>query len=112
MGKWGETHTLKYSTGDESPRQAVFEWITDVMSRLFTKVPIMINYHRCLLATKEFSDVDTDISADMVKRAVAKGFCLRHDAFGMKQYYKDWERGIATTSVSYTHLTLPTICSV
>ena len=97
MGKWGETHTLKYSTGDESPRQAVFEWITDVMSRLFTKVPIMINYHRCLLATKEFSDVDTDISADMVKRAVAKGFCLRHDAFGMKQYYKDWERGIATT---------------
>ena len=97
LGKWGETHTLKYSTGDESPRQAVFEWITDVMSRLFTKVPIMINYHRCLLATKEFSDVDTDISADMVKRAVAKGFCLRHDAFGMKQYYKDWERGIATT---------------
>lgn len=97
LGKWGETHTLKYSTGDEAPRQAVFEWITDVMSRLFTKVPIMINYHRCLLATKEFSDVDTDVAADMVKRAVAKGFCLRHDAFGMKQYYKDWERGITTT---------------
>ena len=95
LGKWGETHTLKYSTGDESPRQAVFEWITDVMSRLFTKVPIMINYHRCLLSTKGSGDVDTGISADLVKRAVAKGFCLRHDAFGMKQYYKDWERGIA-----------------
>ena len=25
LGKWGETHTLKYSTGDEAPRQAVFE---------------------------------------------------------------------------------------
>ena len=97
LGKWGETHTLKYSTGDEAPRQAVFEWITDVMSRLFTKVPIMINYHRCLLSGKEFSDTDTDVAADMVKRAVAKGFCLRHDAFGMKQYYKDWERGISTT---------------
>ena len=67
------------------------------MSRLFTKVPIMINYHRCLLSGKEFSDTDTDVAADMVKRAVAKGFCLRHDAFGMKQYYKDWERGISTT---------------
>ena len=54
----GETHTLKYSTGDEAPRQAVFEWITDVMSRLFTKVPIMINYHRCLLSGKEFSDTE------------------------------------------------------
>ena len=25
LGKWGETHTLKYSTGDASPREAVFE---------------------------------------------------------------------------------------
>ena len=93
LGKWGEAHGVKYN--DYSKKEEVFEWITDVMSRLFTKVPIMINYHRCLLSTKGSGDVDTGISADLVKRAVAKGFCLRHDAFGMKQYYKDWERGIA-----------------
>lgn len=97
LGKWGETHTLVYSTGDETPKFAVFEWITDVMSRLFTKVPIMINYHRCILGTKGFDSANLTDAEEMVRRAVAKGFCLRHDAFGMKQYYKDWERGITST---------------
>lgn len=67
------------------------------MSQTFTKVPVFINYHRCLLSSKEFDGAPVDDSAELIERAVKKGFGLRHDAFGMKQYYKDWERGIATT---------------
>lgn len=95
LGKWGETHSLIYSTGDEKPKEAVFNWITDLMSGLFTKVPIFINYHRCILATKSFSGTDLSAAADLISRAIDKGFCIRHDAFGMKSYYTTWERGIA-----------------
>lgn len=95
LGKWGETHTLIYSTGDESPKQAVFDWITDLMSEIFTKVPIFINYHRCLLSTKEYVSSPVDDSERLIDEAVNKGFSLRHDAFGMKTYYANWERGIA-----------------
>lgn len=95
LGLWGETHTLIYSTGDESPREAVFEWITDLMSGLFTKVPIVINYHRCLLSTQGAGTANLATAANLIDRAVKKGFCLRHDAFGMKSYYTTWERGIA-----------------
>lgn len=95
LGMWGETHTLIYSTGDESPKEQVFEWITDLMPKLFTKVPIVINYHRCLLSTKTFSGASTSEAADLIGRAVKKGFSLRHDAFGMKSYYTTWERSIA-----------------
>lgn len=107
LGKWGETHTLKYwavDTPNENEKMTekevkckVFEWITDLMAKTFTKVPIFINYHRCLLSSSSFDGANLDDTADLIDRAVKKGFSLRHDAFGMKQYYKDWERGIATT---------------
>lgn len=96
LGKWGETHSLIYSTGDETPRQSVFDWISDLMQRLFTKVPIVINYHRCILSGKEFAATELDLSEKLIDQAVNKGFCLRHDAFGMKSYYTTWERGIAS----------------
>ena len=95
LGKWGETHSLIYSTGDESPKQAVFDWITDLMSSIFTKVPIFINYHRCILSTKDYQNPPDDDSRRLITEAVNKGFSLRHDAFGMKTYYSTWERGIA-----------------
>lgn len=103
LGKWGETHTLKYWAVDnkekteKETKYEVFEWITDLMAKTFTKVPIFINYHRCLLSSSSFDGVNLDDTADLIDRAVKKGFSLRHDAFGMKQYYKDWERRIATT---------------
>lgn len=107
LGKWGETHTLKYwavDTPNENEKMTekevkykVFEWITDLMAKTFTKVPIFINYHRCLMSSSSFGGANLDDTADLIDRAVKKGFSLRHDAFGMKQYYKDWERGIATT---------------
>ena len=78
LGKWGETHSLIYSTGDETPKKAVFEWITDLMSNLFTKVPIFINYHRCLLSMKEFSGAHRAEAEELIQRAVDKGFSLRH----------------------------------
>ena len=96
LGKWGETHSLIYSTGDETPRQATTDWISSLMARLFTRVPIMINYHRCIMSTKSSSDADLDVAEQLIDECVNKGFSLRHDAFGMKSYYKDWERGIAT----------------
>lgn len=103
LGKWGETHTLKYWAVDnkekteKETKYEVFEWITDLMAKTFTKVPIFINYHRCLLSCSSFDGANLDDTADLIDRAVKKGFSLRHDAFGMKQYYKDWERRIATT---------------
>lgn len=103
LGKWGETHTLKYWAVDnkekteKETKYEVFEWITDLMAKTFTKVPIFINYHRCLLSSSSFDGANLDDTADLIDCAVKKGFSLRHDAFGMKQYYKDWERRIATT---------------
>lgn len=103
LGKWGETHTLKYWAVDnkekteKETKYEVFEWITDLMAKTFTKVSIFINYHRCLLSSSSFDGANLDDTADLIDRAVKKGFSLRHDAFGMKQYYKDWERRIATT---------------
>lgn len=99
LGLWGETHTLIYSTGDDTPKWAVFEWISGLMSRLFTRVPIVINYHRCILTGNEFSSdaAMLEDSKKMIDAAVEKGFSLRHDAFGMKSYYTTWERSYATT---------------
>ena len=96
LGKWGETHTLRYSTGDESPREATTEWISSLMARLFTRVPIVINYHRCIMWTGEKDGADLDVAERLIDECVNKGFSLRHDAFGMKQYYQNWERGIAS----------------
>lgn len=97
LGKWGETHTMTYTTGDDTPRMAVAEWVTDVYTRYFKHVPLIINYHRTILSKSNFTDNATIMNgaAEIIDMAVAKGYSLRHDAFGMKQYYKDWERAQA-----------------
>ena len=95
IGKWGESHSVIYSTGDGSPREATFDWITDVFTREFKRVPCVINYHRAMLATVSWSDNPSELTYNMIESAVQKGYSLRHDAFGMKQYYKDWERAFA-----------------
>ena len=96
IGKWGESHSVIYSTGDGTPREATFDWITDVFMREFKRVPCFINYHRAMLATVSWSDNPSELTYNMIDNAVKKGYSLRHDAFGMKQYYKDWERNFAT----------------
>lgn len=44
LGKWGEAHGVKYN--DYSKKEEVFEWITDVYTKAFKRVPLVINYHR------------------------------------------------------------------
>ena len=97
LGKWGEYHTLIYSTGDNTPRKAVFEWMTDLYAKHFNKVPVVINYHRWIGTEKDWtndSQYDSD-SEELLRSAMDKGYSLRHDAFGMTTYYGSWERDFA-----------------
>lgn len=97
LGKWGEYHTMIYSTGDDTPKKAVFDWVTDIYSQAFDKVPVVINYHRWIGAGKDWVD-DEHFAADseeMLEGAIKKGYSLRHDAFGMTTYYGSWERRFA-----------------
>lgn len=98
IGKWGESHTVRYSTEDEGPREKVFDWVTDLFANSFTKIPVVINYHRCIFSRSAWYDTGDDKLAEaerLLNKAVAKGFSLRHDAFGMKGYYKTWEKNYA-----------------
>lgn len=91
IGKWGEYHSCIYSTGDETPKKPVFEWVTSLFAKEF-KIPIFINYHRSLGSTKDGVNPDSE---DMVQSAVNKGFGIGSGAFGMKTYYGSWEKNIA-----------------
>lgn len=106
LGKWGEYHTMIYSTGDDTPKKAVFNWVTDIYSQAFDKVPVVINYHRWIGAGKDWVD-DEHFAADseeMLEEAIKKGYSLRHDAFGMTTYYGSWERRFAKNIVIYAPL--------
>jgi len=94
LGKWGESHSMIYR--DNNNKQAVFNWMIDLATSCFKRVPMIIHYHRML------GDPDDDgwgsVPADaeqMIVKAVDKGFSLRHDAFGMHGYYQDWEKEMA-----------------
>lgn len=93
MGLWGEYHTCIYSTLDETPRQPVFEWVTDLYVNAFNKIPVVTNYHKLVGSTKGSGGADP-LTPILLESAIAKGFSMRHDAFGMKQGYGygDWER--------------------
>ena len=94
-GKWGEAHALIYK--DPAHKAEFFDWMTDLYSRCFIKVPIIINYHRLIADTNQDSWQET-VPADtepLLESAIAKGYSLRHDAFGMTGYYKDWEKAFA-----------------
>ena len=92
LGKWGESHTVIYSTGanNDDPKEAVVNFLSDLLINAFTKVPVVVNYHRSFASTKG-EGIDPD-SETLLDKLVNKGFSLRHDAFGMKHYYMDWER--------------------
>ena len=96
LGKWGESHSAIYSTANEEPRESVVEWVTSMYARHITRVPIFINYHRALMTTTSFPSTPSELTTKLIESAINKGFSLRHDAFGMKAYYKDWERNWAT----------------
>lgn len=95
LGLWGESHTVKYSTGDETNREAVFDWISTAYTHRFTEVPCVINYHKSILSTKGYGESDPSTAEKLLDSAVAKGYSLRHDAYGMKSYYGSWEKAYA-----------------
>lgn len=94
MGKWGEYHTCVYSTGDASPKIDVFNWVTDTYINAFEYVPCFTNYHK-MVGTIEGEGTGDPDSAGMLEGAINKGFCMRHDAFGMRAEtfgYASWEK--------------------
>ena len=82
---------------DPKNRETVFNWIIDLYLKNFTKVPLVINYHRWMGAGKDWAgeeNFDPD-SKRLLDSACEKGFSLRHDAFVMREYYGQWERNYA-----------------
>lgn len=98
LGKWGEYHDCIYSTGDDSPRMAVFDWATKLYMKYFTEVPVALNYHRWLGTGVSWDGKNYDpLSAGMVQKAIDMGFVLGSGAFGMHTYYSTWEKNITST---------------
>ena len=94
MGKWGEYHTCVYSTGDESPKIPVFDWVTDTYINAFKYTPCFTNYHK-MVGTIVGEGTGSPDSEGMLTSAIEKGFCMRHDAFGMRAEtfgYATWEK--------------------
>lgn len=98
LGKWGEYHSCRYSTGDMTPREAVFDWVCDLFMKYFTEVPVHMNYHRWIGTTTEWdgSRFDPD-SERLLNKAVMKGFVLGSGAFGMHTYYSTWEKNFVAS---------------
>jgi hypothetical protein len=92
LGKWGESHSVRYL--HDSNRVAVFNWIVDLYARYFTRVPLAINYHRLIGTPQEWAAPDS-LSQPLLESAFRKGYMLRHDAFGMTDYYRKYEENIA-----------------
>jgi len=101
FGKWGEAHNVVYQNpNDASPentekaKEEVLDWVTDLYTRTFTKVPLVINYHRLVGHPESWAPANPN-SKRLLEKAIKKGYSLRHDAFGMTGYYQDWEKDFA-----------------
>lgn len=92
LGKWGEAHGLIFE--DYKNKEQVFNWITDLYARTFTRIPLLINYHRLVADTISWASPNKD-SRRLLEAAINKGYSLRHDAFGMTDYYQEWEKSFA-----------------
>ncbi|UEG51656.1 DUF4832 domain-containing protein [Mucilaginibacter daejeonensis] len=103
LGKWGEAHNVIYeeigaavSANTEKLKEEAFDWVTDLYSQNFTKVPLVINYHRLVGHPASWGAANVNSDRLLVK-AINKGYSLRQDAFGMTDYYQSWERAFAKT---------------
>lgn len=94
LGKWGESHGMVY--GDASNKHEVFDWITTLYTKTFSRVPLLIHYHRVIGVGngESYGGVAPDTDSLLVS-AINKGYSLRHDAFGMTEYYQQWEKDFA-----------------
>ena len=103
LGRWGEGFDAIYQ--DYANREKVFQWIVDLYSKQFTKIPIAINYHRFIgdgnyefdnRNSPEGLDPSKGTPADpysegLLKYAIDHGYILRNDAFGMDCCYGNYE---------------------
>lgn len=101
LGKWGEAHHVVYQdpkteeTVDiEKTKEEVLDWVTDLYAKTFTKIPLVINYHRLVGHPESWAPANPN-SERLLEKAIAKGYSLRHDAFGMTGYYQGWEKDFA-----------------
>lgn len=105
LGKWGEGHSVAYDTDNcsavnentETLKREVLDWITKLYAKNFTKIPLVINYHR-VIGHPTSTGTPNPNSEALIALAVQNGYCLRHDAFGMTNPswgYSTWEKGIA-----------------
>lgn len=103
LGKWGEGHGVIYEdpntatvASTERLKTEVMEWITTLYSKHFTKIPLMMTYHRVVADPSSGGAVNTN-STRLLEMAINKGYSLRQDAFGMTDYYQSWEKNFAKT---------------
>ena len=101
LGKWGEAHNVVYAPPgtlsddqEEVIKEEVMDWVTDLYTRTFTKVPLVINYHRVIGDPVSWGAANPNSDKLLVK-AINKGYSLRQDAFGMSDYYQSWEKNFA-----------------
>ena len=116
LGKWGEGHNVCYeglepiswnsdgsvkeyagkvSDNTVEYKENTMEWITSLYSRCFTKVPLVINYHRQIGHPRSSGKNAQPDSEHLLQIAIDNGYCLRADSFGMHNQdwgYNDWER--------------------
>ena len=93
LGKWGEAHAVRYANYNN--KLTVFRWITSLYGRTFSRVPLVINYHRLVGDTLSWAAPSPD-SEQLLQIAIDNGYSLRHDAFGMTGYYQEWEKSFAS----------------
>ncbi len=101
LGKWGEGHNVCYEQNNAVTSKTAdykadtMEWITKLYSSNFTRIPLVINYHRHIgHPVSEGAKAESD-SEHVLQIAINNGYCLRSDAFGMNNNswgYNDWER--------------------
>ena len=103
LGKWGEAHNVVYAepgtltaAQTETAKEEVLDWIMALYNRTFTKVPLVINYHRLIGHPTSWGAANANSDRLLVK-AINQGYSLRHDAFGMTDYYQSWEKNFAAT---------------
>ena len=101
FGKWGEAHNVIYedpntSTGanTETLKEELIDWVSDLYTRTFTKIPLVINYHRLIGHPQSWGSPNPN-SDRLLTKMINKGYSLRQDAFGMTEYYQSWEKQFA-----------------
>lgn len=102
LGKWGEAHFVVYEDptiatpeSTEKIKEETLDWVTNLYAQTFTKVPLVINYHRLVGHPESWGAVNPN-SERLLDKAIEKGYSLRQDAFGMTGYYQDWEKDFAS----------------